>query len=118
VVGELRLEGGGEIQLRAFGRFNITLWDDVMEELGGLRQGDVLMVNFAAWYHRFFFDGGPREWDAWRDDVYELVMERLANSPAQVGCLSQASFLFKTLKRGSRCPETRSGCLLDLHCFC
>ncbi len=84
MTGELLLQGSGEIQLRCFGRFNLTLWDDVMAELGPLTKQDVLMVNFGAWYHRFFFDGGPREWDAWKDDIHELVFERLANIPAQV----------------------------------
>lgn len=84
VTGELKLDRGAEIQLRCFGRFNLTLWDDVMEEFGTLTKRDIIMVNFGAWYHRFFFAGGPDEWIAWKDDVHELLFERLANTEAQV----------------------------------
>lgn len=78
------LEGGGEIHLRGFGRFNLTLWDKVIAELEPITERDVIMVNFGAWYHRFFHDGGAEEWKAWKFDIYELVNERLRDSPAQV----------------------------------
>ncbi len=84
VTGEMMLVDGGEIHLRGFGRFNLTLWDRVLEELGPITERDTIMVNFGAWYHRFFHDGGAEEWKAWKEDMYELVNERLSNSPAQV----------------------------------
>lgn len=80
----MKLKGGGDIILRSFGRFNITLWDRVMGELEPVTDRDIILVNFGAWYHRFFFDGGPDEFKAWRDDVHELLFERLRHYPAQV----------------------------------
>ncbi len=84
VTGEMMLEEGGEIHLRGFGRFNLTLWDKVLAELEPITERDTIMVNFGAWYHRFFHDGGAEEWKAWKEDMFELVNERLSISPAQV----------------------------------
>ena len=56
------LSKGGRVILRGFGRFNLTLWDEVIAELAPITAADVILVNFGAWYHRFFFDGGQREW--------------------------------------------------------
>ncbi|CAL8469520.1 g9061 [Coccomyxa elongata] len=84
VTGEMMLGGGGEIHLRGFGRFNLTLWDKVLAELEPITERDTIMVNFGAWYHRFFHDGGTEEWKAWKDDMFELVNERLSTSPAQI----------------------------------
>ena len=39
--------------LRAFGRFNLTLWDDVFKEFLPLTDNDVIVVNFGAWYPRY-----------------------------------------------------------------
>jgi hypothetical protein len=85
------LDGGGEIKLYGFGRFNLTLWDKVVAELEPITERDIMLVNFGAWYHRFFFDGGPKEFEAWQEDVYELLNERLAGYPAQVGACKQCT---------------------------
>ncbi|EIE19824.1 hypothetical protein COCSUDRAFT_44250 [Coccomyxa subellipsoidea C-169] len=84
VTGEMFLEGGGEFKLYGFGRFNLTLWDKVIDELQPITKRDTILVNFGAWYHRFFFDKGPKEYQAWQHDIYELLHERLKNYPAQV----------------------------------
>ncbi len=84
VTGEMFLEGGGEFKLYGFGRFNLTLWDKVIDELQPITERDTILVNFGAWYHRFFFDKGPEEYQAWQHDIYELLHERLKNYPAQV----------------------------------
>ena len=84
VIGEISLKRGGTILLRGFGRFNLDLWDDVLEELQPITKEDIIMVNFGAWYHRFFFNKGSEEWAAWQQDVRELLFERLQSSPAQV----------------------------------
>ena len=38
---------------RAYGRFNLSLWDDVMVEFQPLTDEDVIVVNFGAWYPRY-----------------------------------------------------------------
>ena len=38
---------------RAYGRFNLSLWDDVMAEFQPLTEEDVIVVNFGAWYPRY-----------------------------------------------------------------
>ena len=38
---------------RAYGRFNLSLWDDVMAEFMPLTEEDVIVVNFGAWYPRY-----------------------------------------------------------------
>ena len=42
-----------QVFLRAFGRFNLTLWDDVFKEFEPLTDQDVIIVNFGAWYPRY-----------------------------------------------------------------
>ena len=48
-VGDMRLKNGAQVSLRSFGRWNITLWDDVMTEFGELMPQDVIFVNFGGW---------------------------------------------------------------------
>ena len=38
---------------RAYGRFNLSLWDDVMAEFQPLTEEDVIVVSFGAWYPRY-----------------------------------------------------------------
>lgn len=38
---------------RAYGRFNLSLWDDVMAEFQPFTEEDVIVVNFGAWYPRY-----------------------------------------------------------------
>ena len=52
----MKLRDGGEIHVRCFGRYNSSLWDDVMAELPALTEQDVIIVNFGAWYPRFNFN--------------------------------------------------------------
>ena len=52
----MKLRDGGEIHVRCFGRYNSSLWDDVMAELPPLTEQDVIIVNFGAWYPRFNFN--------------------------------------------------------------
>ena len=52
----MKLKDGGEIHVRCFGRYNSSLWDDVMAELPALTEQDVIIVNFGAWYPRFNFN--------------------------------------------------------------
>lgn len=42
-----------QVFLRAFGRFNLTLWDDVFAEFQPLTDNDVIVFNFGAWYPRY-----------------------------------------------------------------
>ena len=42
-VGHFRLENGLEVYQRSFNVFNLTLWDDIMEEFGDLTDQDVLV---------------------------------------------------------------------------
>jgi hypothetical protein len=48
-VGNFTMESEGEVHVRCFGIFNLTLWDDVLAEFMPLTQDDVIMVNFGAW---------------------------------------------------------------------
>ena len=52
----MKLRDGGEIHVRCFGRYNSTLWDDVMAELPALTEQDVIIINFGAWYPRFNYN--------------------------------------------------------------
>ena len=52
----MKLRDGGEIHVRCFGRYNSSLWDDVMAELPVLTEQDIIIVNFGAWYPRFNFN--------------------------------------------------------------
>jgi hypothetical protein len=52
-LGAFALRSGARVILRAFGRFNLTLWDDVFEEFLPLADTDVIVVNFGAWYPRY-----------------------------------------------------------------
>ena len=38
---------------RAYGRFNLSLWDDSMAEFQPFTEDDVIVVNFGAWYPRY-----------------------------------------------------------------
>ena len=48
-VGDLILTNGAEIHLRSFGRFNLSLWDDVLDDFQPLTERDYIVVNFGAW---------------------------------------------------------------------
>lgn len=66
-VGNFSMEGGGEVHVRCFGIFNLTLWDDVMEEFQPLTRNDVIMVNFGAWYPRFSIHETLVPWQRFQD---------------------------------------------------
>lgn len=36
-------------QVRCFGRYNSSLWDDVFAEFGPITERDLIIVNFGAW---------------------------------------------------------------------
>jgi hypothetical protein len=80
----MELSSGGQVLLRGFGRFNLTLWDQVIGELEPITADDIILVNFGAWYHRLYVDGGQNEWEAWRLDVQELLMRRLVHYQARI----------------------------------
>ncbi len=46
-VGHFRLANGLEVHQRSFNVFNLTLWDDIMEEFGDLTDEDVLVRGFS-----------------------------------------------------------------------
>ncbi len=52
-IGQFEMASGAQVYLRAFGRFNLTLWDDVMAEFEPLTERDVIVFNFGAWYPRY-----------------------------------------------------------------
>ena len=52
-IGHFELDTGARVFLRAFGRFNLSLWDDVMAEFQPLTDRDVIVFNFGAWYPRY-----------------------------------------------------------------
>lgn len=47
-VGQFKLSNGLEVYLRSFNVFNLTLWDDIMEEFGELTDQDVLVRAFYS----------------------------------------------------------------------
>jgi hypothetical protein len=53
-LGDMHLANNGSIHLRAFGRLNLTLWDDILAEFeetyGKLTPRDIIMFNFGGWY--------------------------------------------------------------------
>ena len=42
-VGQFKLDNGLEVYLRSFNVFNLTLWDDIIQEFGELTDQDVLV---------------------------------------------------------------------------
>ena len=46
-VGHFRLANGLEVYQRSFNVFNLTLWDDIIEEFGNLTDQDVLVRGFC-----------------------------------------------------------------------
>ena len=97
VVGHMQLSNGGEILMRSFGRFNLTLWDQVIGELEPITARDIILVNFGAWYHRLYVEGGSDEWEAWKLDVQELLLQRLAHYEAMVVWKGHTTFHYDSL---------------------
>ena len=50
-VGQFKLVNGLEVYHRSFNVFNLTLWDDIIQEFGGLTEQDVL-VRRTVWIVR------------------------------------------------------------------
>ena len=46
-VGHFRLDNGLDVYQRSFNVFNLTLWDDIMEEFGDLTDQDVVVRCFC-----------------------------------------------------------------------
>ena len=53
---DVKLNNGGEIHVRCFGRYKSSLWDEVFAELPTLTEIDVIIINFGAWYPRFNYN--------------------------------------------------------------
>ena len=47
-VGHFRLANGLEVYQRSFNVFNLTLWDDIIEEFGDLTDEDVLVSSLPS----------------------------------------------------------------------
>ena len=69
----------GQILLRSFGTLSLQLWDDVIGEMAPLKEEDILLFNWGAWYHRFYFAGGPDEFNTWKADMEEVILQRMVN---------------------------------------
>ena len=50
-----------QVIVRDVGIFNDTLMRDLLEELGQLKESDVVLVNWGAWYPRFTW-GATEVW--------------------------------------------------------
>ncbi|KAK9907951.1 hypothetical protein WJX75_000456 [Coccomyxa subellipsoidea] len=83
-IGRFDLKSGAQVFLRAFGRFNLTLWDDVFAEFQPLTDNDVIVFNFGAWYPRYNVHESGDPWKAWQEDMTELINLRLSRYAARI----------------------------------
>lgn len=52
-MGDFDFGSGASVHLRDFGVYNQSLYDDLLSDFQPLRDTDVLVVNWGAWYPRF-----------------------------------------------------------------
>ena len=92
---------------RAYGRFNLSLWDDVMAEFQPLTEEDVIVVNFGAWYPRYnIHESG---WVACLHCIPRLMPVNLASFFLEMNCP-------QTCRASIRQYSTASGPVADLEC--
>ena len=101
-----------QVLLQSFATLSLQLWNDITGELAPLKEQDILLFNWGAWYHRFCFAGGPDEFNAWKASMEEVILQRMVNMKCTVIWKGYTTFHYAGAIGASQ------GCGIDLQGPC